>query len=73
MKTKKQQNEIDYGKIAFCIIIISILIWVSFHIRIGWTSLTYYNCPGVGLQTNIKHFIGCTEAFTKTVFGVYLK
>lgn len=66
---------LDYGKISFAIIIILVTLWLLSHIEfLPSVTIKYYNCPGVGLQTDIHNLLGCNEAFTKQInFVFYLK
>lgn len=70
--TNEKNEEFSYGKLAFYLLILYIIVnHVGF---VSTAKVIYYNCPGVGLKTNIQGYLGCTEAFTKELnFVWYLK
>ena len=69
MVKKQEEYELDYGKVACTLIIILIGFWFLSHFRISIipvneiesiASVTYYDCPEVGLKTDISiGYVGC--------------
>ena len=74
----KEKYEVDYGKVAFLILILIIGFWFFSHFRISIIPVSeletifqedYYECPGVGLQSEekSKRFLGCSYSHTEPV------
>ena len=65
-----KRNPTDYGKVALILVTIVIGVWFFSNFRVSIIpvneiksigNVTYYDCPGVGLQTqnNAYKYIGC--------------
>jgi ATP-dependent Zn protease len=70
----KQESYKNWLVFAFLIIILIIGVWFFSHFRVSIipvntidsvVNVTFYSCPGVGLQTDISHYLGCSIHHTE--------